>query len=1122
MDKLRLIILTVAVMLGMSVSAQQITSVHGTVSDNMGPLMGATVVEIDANGRIIESAITDLNGNFTMRVKNDKDKIRFSYVGCKTQTHPINKTTFKVVLGSENVIKEVTVKSKRRQQGNNLPIPQRELSYATQSISMKEFEGLNFTTVDEALQGRIAGLDIISGGDLGSGSTMRLRGTSSLSSLTSQNPLIVVDNNYWNDDANQLASTDLSNANTETFAQLLNINPEDIASINVLKDGASAAIYGTRGGNGVIEITTKRGARGKPRLSYALKLTGTYQPTGYKMLTGDDYTMLLKESYFNPRQSDAAADVRELNYDPSFSEYEQYNNNTDWRDAVTRVGLNQNHRLTVQGGGEKAAFYISGGYEHETGTLIGTKLDRFSTRVNLDYDVSQRIRVSTNFAMTYTKNKQRSDDLLDLARKRMPNMGIYEQDPLTGEDTDKFYTMLQTANSIFDGNQKSYVNPVASANLAMKEQRSYNLVPELILQYELLGLDEDHTRLQYRGSFYMNINNVYDDSFYPQELKTVPWTSDINTSNSSSSKNVTFTTRHQLQFTPFFRNKDHSLMSMLRMELSNGTNNSQSTSGKLLPSGGPTSPDAGGLITSLSSGYWPSRSLQYAFTTHYTFKGRYVVDFTATATGTTRFGPNKRWGVNPSVSLKWITSDEPWMKKLKPTLSMLAFRASWANTGNPPNQDYLYISKYGKTDRYIDMAAMKPLNIKLTNMRWEKITEYDVGIDLGFLDDKLNLHFDGYHKTTRDMLQQNYRIASNAGYTSLAVYNDGMLRNLGWEFYIDTRSLIKKGKFRLDLNVNFANNKNELLELNENVLKTLNPDFYFGNRETLQRVQLHNSLGAIYGFRYKGVYTHTYDTFKALTNDERIAFLNGTLPQEWYDERGWEKRPYTAPVAINADGGIVLDNEGNPVRMMYNYTNDASGKNYKFAGGDAIYEDINHDGQINALDIVYLGSSLPKLTGGFGFNIGYGHWTFTTQFNYRLGFKVLNMARLDAEAMIGNNNQSQAVNYRWRKEGDVTPIPRAMYGDNTNYNTLVSDRFVEDGDFLRNNFMQVSYYLDRKQLKGIGLNKLSFYVSAQRLFVLTKYSGVDPEVSPSMYGAAIDNNPTPPTKRVTLGINVEF
>ena len=280
---LKSIMMILALMATMAVNAQApITSVHGSVSDDMGPLMGATVCEIDGNGRIIESTITDLNGNFTMRVRNPKDRIRFSYVGMKTITQAINKTTFNIRMQSATQLKEVTIKSQKRVTGNGLPIPQREVANATQTFSMKEVEGMAFTTVDEALQGRIAGLDIISNsGDLGSGSTMRLRGASTLSTLTDSNPLIVVDGNVRSVD---LSSFDMNTANNERFAELLNINPEDISDIRVLKDAAATAIYGSQGGNGVIELTTKRGSRGKPHVTYTLKLTATHQPAGYDLL----------------------------------------------------------------------------------------------------------------------------------------------------------------------------------------------------------------------------------------------------------------------------------------------------------------------------------------------------------------------------------------------------------------------------------------------------------------------------------------------------------------------------------------------------------------------------------------------------------------------------------------------------------------------------------------------------------------------------------------------------------------------------------------------------------------------------------------------------------------------
>ena len=1101
---LRSIITILALMATTAISAQ-ITSVHGTVNDDMGPLMGVNVCEIDGNGRIIEQTITDLNGNFTMRVKNEKDKIRFSYVSMKTITLPINKTTYDITMSTAVQIDEVVVKAQRRVTGNGLPILEREIANATQSFSMKEVEGLSFTTIDEAIQGRIAGLDIISNsGDLGSGTTMRLRGATSLSTLTDANPLIVVDGNVRSVDLNNF---DLNSANNEKFAELLNINPEDIADIRVLKDAAATAIYGSQGGNGVIELTTKRGARGKPRLSYSLKLTGTYQPKGYKLLNGDDYTMLLKESYFNPEQSDAASNIPELNYDPSFSEYEQYNNNTDWRDAVTQWGLRQNHYLTVEGGGEKALFRIGAGYDHETGTMIEQKLQRFSTRVALDYNISERIRVSTNLALTYTKNDRNSDGLLDIAMRKMPNMTIYEQDPVTGENTSAYYTMLQSGSSVFNNDQKGLVNPVASAKLAKNKQSSYDMTPELVIQYHLLGMDNDTWQLNWRGSVYMNVSNNYSNRYYPQELKTVSWDQGVNTTSDNSSKSVSFNTKHTLTLIPAFKNKNHSFMMLGRFELTSGSSTGQSEDKKGAPSG-ITTTQGGGQINGLSSSFSQHRSMYYTASAHYAYKGRYIADASLRADGTTKFGPGHRWGFFPSVSMKWIISDEPWMESTKKWLSMFAIRPSWGRVGNQPGQDYLYTSKYGSTDRYIDMQAMKSNNIRLTNMKWQIVTSWNGGIDLGFLNDRLTLTIEGYRQTTTDMLLSNYRIPSNSGFSNVAYRNQGKMRNTGWEFHINANRLITVGKkLWIDMNANFGNNRNELLELDDLTLDNYNSVFGFSNDETLQRVQLHNPLGAIYGFRYKGVYQYNYSTFNRMTPAERAQFL---------------AEGKTAPVALNEEGGLIVNAKGEPVRMMFNYTNDATGRNYRFNGGDAIYEDINHDGQINALDIVYLGSSLPKLTGGFGFNVNYGDWRLSTQFTYRFGNKIINRARLHAEAMINNDNQSQAVNYRWRKEGDITSIPRAMYGSNSNYNTLISDRFVEDGSYLRMGYIQLSYSVRRKYAKALGLDRINLYASANNPFVLTKYSGVDPDIAAGGNSPAIDNAQTPRSRSYTLGITVGF
>ena len=413
---------------------------------------------------------------------------------------------------------------------------------------------------------------------------------------------------------------------------------------------------------------------------------------------------------------------------------------------------------------------------------------------------------------------------------------------------------------------------------------------------------------------------------------------------------------------------------------------------------------------------------------------------------------------------------------------------------------------------------MKPLNIRLSDMQWEWVTSYNLGVDLGFFDGRLNLVLEGYSSTNSNMLLSNFRIPSNSGFKTVPYHNNGKMRNTGWEFHINSNRVIQAGKFSMDVNPNFGNNRNEILEMDEYIMDQKNSTYGYANGEHLKRVQLHNPFGAIYGFKYHGVYQYNYNTFKnavvGMTKEEIIDYY-----------RQFTAEGKTAPVAVNANGDIIVDGNNVPLRMRYDYRVDGTGHDQSFPGfngGDAIYEDINHDGQINALDITYLGSSLPKLTGGFGFSFTYGAWRLSTQFTYRVGNKIINKARLNAEAMTGNDNQSQAVNYRWRKEGDVTSIPRAMFGSSSNFNTLISDRFVEDGSYLRMSYAQLSYNIRKKQLTWIGLNGIQLYASINNPFVLTKYSGVDPDIAFGGEDPAIDNAQTPRSRSMTLGITVNF
>ena len=356
--------------------------ISGTVTDDDGPIMMGNVVERDANNRIVNATQTDFNGNFSLQVKSTQNKLVFSYVGDKTKVLPIgSKTVFNVKLEAEGkALQEVVVKGRRGSSGG-LMIQKKEISVSQQTMNMEQVEGLAFTSADEALQGEIAGLDVVSNsGNLGAGSQMRLRGTTTLSA--NSNPLIVVDDKIFD---NPDEDFDFANADEEQYSSLLSVNVEDIASITVLKDAAATAVWGSRGSNGVIMITTKRGSRGKPRVNFSYKFTGTWQPKGYNLLNGDDYTMLMKEEFYNPKQeATATLNMAELNYDKSgYADWENWNNNTDWVDAVSQFGAMHDMSVNLTGGGQKAQFRISAGYKHQTGSIIKQKFQQFTTRMAL-------------------------------------------------------------------------------------------------------------------------------------------------------------------------------------------------------------------------------------------------------------------------------------------------------------------------------------------------------------------------------------------------------------------------------------------------------------------------------------------------------------------------------------------------------------------------------------------------------------------------------------------------------------------------------------------------------------------------------------------------------------------
>ena len=1150
MSKYKILLTLLFAVIAQTMMAQG-TVISGTVEDAMGPVMMANVTERDGNNRIVNATQTDMMGNFSMKIANPKNKLVVSYVGSKTKTLTIGtQKTFKIKMEDDKTtLKEVTVKGRRTNSGG-LNIDKREITVSQQTMNMENIEGMAFTSADEALQGEIAGLDIVNNsGNLGAGTTMRLRGVSTLSG--SAEPLIVVDDKIFEYDT---ADFDPENMDEEKFSSMLAVSVDDIASINVLKDAAATAIWGSQGANGVIQITTKRGTRGKPKVTLGYKFTGTWMPAGYELLNGDNYTMMLKEEFYNPTQSSSATStINEINYVPaeSWAEANNWNKNTDWVDAVSQFGEQHEANFNISGGGQKATFRISASYNHQLGTVIKQRLDRLTTRLVLDYNVSDRIRFSTNFALTYTdnlknytygssKNNGSNNALLAMALAMAPNASIYRYDQYNN-NTGEFFLMNPVRNGFTpdDGNYTSQQlvdvvnigNPVAYANKSWQKEKTYSIVPDFNIKYELLGTENGKHRLTFDGRVYFDIYAYSKPTFMPGSLSNGSYTDgDYNFITNTEQNQFKMGSRLKLTFTPAFKNEDFYLTMMAYYEAGTQKNTYQYLGQNSIPNGIEDATITARLLgMDNQPGTTRSAWQDFVYNAHFSYKSRYNIGFGLRGDGNSKFGPENPWFYSPSVSLRYNISEEPFFKPLLKYVSVLGIRGSWGITGssNVSVDNYFnqYTSRAGRygTGYYTAMSGMK-----LDDLRPEKKIGYNLGFNINFLDDMFEVDINLYKETKKDMLMRAIPIPTSATWntsTTLAWGNVGEMENKGWELQFNANKFIKIKKFSVSANFNLAQNVNKLLEMDQRVLDNMNTEPSYdrrGSGSILSRVVVGDPLCSIYGYNSNGVFQYSYEYLENYNTKQLQLQAQAAARGEAYDwnYEAWINQQLaegkTFPVATDENGKVIMTNTGVPKHLTYYY-----GKTeYEFKGGDAFYEDVNHDGTINELDIKYLGNSLPKMQGGFGLTLQYGQWKLVSRFVFRWGNKIINTARMNLESMYGTQNQCASVTYRWRKDGDVTAIPRALYG--TGYNYQVSSRFVEDGSFLRLNNLQISYSVPKTTLKKYGLNTLTAYVTMNNLFCWTRYTGIDPEISAGTYTPASDGATTPRSRMITASLNFGF
>ncbi len=762
----------------------------------------------------------------------------------------------------------------------------------------------------------------------------------------------------------------------------------------------------------------------------------------------------------------------ELSYNKEWEEYYNYAQNTDWLESITQTGIAHDHNFSLTGGGESALYRFSMGYIDQEGTTVGTDYQRVTSRFNLDYHVSRKLLFSGDLSYSYSDNdlsykeNAGAGSLRGLSYVKAPNMSTYEYDS-EGILTDNYFAPAVN----FQGQGSQWYNPLAMANEATWNRKQHRLRTKLQLKYNILD------NLVFQSFVAYDLDNQLENKFLPQIVTGMPWTSSYaNLASGMDYSSSVLEAQSQLVYT-YLKGNRHKLTSMVAFTLSDKKNGWYYGSTSNLPSSYLTNYAQPAPVYWIGNGYSQNRMLAVLGFAHYSLLDRYMVQLNVRREGSSRFGNESRWGTFPSVSVAYRISSEPFMGRFK-FLNDLKLRYSYGVNGNQPGSSYGYFNLYSTGQEYIDMPVVIPTNLQLDHFRWEKNSQINYGLDLFAFNNYLEVHFDVYSQKSKDLIWEGLDLPSTSGFPNIT-RNWGSMDNRGWEVMLIT-DIFRREKFNLDLNFNIAHNENRITEIPENFDFEKNAEG--GNGQYASRAVEGHPIGAFYGFRYLGVYP---------TDADAVA----------YDE----------------NENMIRDMEGNPLYMRYE---NADG--YRFRGGDAIYEDINHDGLINELDIVWLGDSNPRFLGGFGSKLRWGNLTMTLFFHYRLGQDIVNRTKIKNENMYERNNQSVSVLNRWRRQGDITNIPRALY--NQGYNYLGSDRFVEDASFLRFKSASISYSL-KKVAARIRLKDVKLHFMAYNLYTWTNYTGVDPEVpmlSNDPFFIGEDNADTPPPQSYIFSINIKF
>ncbi len=976
------------------------------------PLIGATI-QVKGTGH---GTVTDLDGNYTLANLTEDNILVFSSIGYQTQEIRVaNQNTINVVMAeAEEMLDELVVIGYGAVRKSDL----------TSSIStIKGDEIIKVTTGNamDALQGKVNGVQVTSGGGPGTTPKVLIRG---VTTVNGSDPLYVVDGMPVGTNINFL-------------------NTNDIESMEVLKDASAAAIYGTRGSNGVILITTKKGSAGKTLFNISSSV-GFQTISNPNMAKASEYEQVFKTRYTNEGRApvwnskDNITDAEGTNW---------------WDEVVNKTALVQNYALGISGGSDKLVYNLSLGYFHNKSQYDVGYWDKINIRLNTEYTFNQYVKMGFDIAPRI-ESWDDTPNLFSAAMAMDPTTPIFKPEE---EWVDNHYNNYQRSYN----NQEW--NPVASLARQNAHSREYGVIVNPYLQ--ITPIEGLTLRTQFGANAHIRRSDSFTPKFEIDQLEKSTYSNVSRQMNEWLDWNWTNTVNYMRTF-----NDKHNLNLMAgftaerfaefwvkgaRDDTPNNSENLQEV-------------HAGRLKQQADGNTIFSTLLSYIGRVMYNYDGRYYLTASLRADGSSKFPEGNKYAVFPSVSTAWRLTSEEFMQD-QDIFNNLKIRAGWGRVGNQNIDNSAYLTLLSSSDAVFGRDPSRVTGATISsvgnrNLKWETVEDYNLGLDMSFLNSRLNVTFDIYQKKSHDMLykKQNIFAVGYPDWNSQVTMNIGSMKATGWELSFDWNDRINKD-LSYNVGLNLSSVKNKAIKLSGDgpvSLGGFNSDLILRNEDGAE-------IGRFYGYVADGLFQNVSEVY-----------------------------------AHTDEHGTILQPNAKP--------------------GDIRFKDLNHDGVLDEKDKTYIGNAYPDLMAGLNIGLNYKRFDFNANFYGTFGNDIFNTTKRLYSGVNGSNVYAGTLNKVWQGEGTSYDIPRLTANDNNLNYTRVSSFYVEDGSYFRCKLLQVGYTLPKNIISGTDI-RISF--SAQNPFTITGYSGMDPErpqMGASVIETGIDWIAYPNPRTFLFGIDLKF